>query len=161
MAISPISLIFNAVDNASPTIKSVTATASGIAFAYNNINDAMQKVAAAGQELYQKLIGQNVQLQQELLSTQSSLVATNKVVAGGLEIKDPTTAIKALTNPINEAVGLVRQGSLELVGVTSAQLIPLFQITAQNSANIGANLKQSADLTLSAVPTIARNASEE
>lgn len=149
MAISPVALIFNAVDNASSTVKSLTGTIGGISFAYNNINQAIQSVTARGQQLYQKLIGQNVELQQQLLSTQSSLVATNKVISQGVEVKDPTAAIKALSGPVQEAVKSIRQGSLELVGVTSAQLIPLFQITAQNSANIGASLKESGDLTLS------------
>ena len=101
MAVSPISLIFKAVDNASGKVKSLISTVGGIAFTYNNVGQAIQSVTAQGQQLYQKLIGQNVELQQQLLSTQSSLVATNKVISQGVEVKDPTAAIKALNAPIS------------------------------------------------------------
>jgi hypothetical protein len=149
MATSPISLLFKAIDNASGKIEGVVGSLSNVSFAYNNISSTIASVTAQSQQLYAKLIGQNVELQQQLLSTQSSLAATNKIISQGVEVTDPTKAIKALTGPVNQAVADIRKGSLELVGVTSAQLIPLFQITAQNSANIGASLRESGDLTLS------------
>lgn len=149
MATSPISLLFKAIDNASGKVKGVVGSLTEISFAYNNISDTIQAVVGQSQQLYAKLIGQNVELQQQLLSTQSSLAATNKIISQGVEVTDPTQAIQALTEPVNQAVADIRKGSLELVGVTSAQLIPLFQITAQNSANIGASLRESGDLTLS------------
>lgn len=133
MAVSPITLIFTALDQTSGAVKNVVAGATSISFAYNNIQETIQSLQAKGAQAYQKLIGQNVELQQQLLSTQASLVSTNKVVSQGLEVTDPTKAIKALTEPVNEAIAQMRKGSLELVGVTSAELVPLFQITAQNS----------------------------
>lgn len=155
-AISPITLVFNAVDQATPILRNLVSqvqtqfdVVAQLSNAYNEITGAFQQLAAAGGQAYQKLIGQNVELQNQLLSTQASLVATQKVVENGIEIKDSTKAIQALTEPVNQAIARVRQGSLELVGVTSAELIPLFQITASASAAIGASLDQSADLTLS------------
>ena len=155
-AISPITLVFSAIDQATPVLKNIVSQAKDqfevvtqLSNAYNEITGAFQQLAAIGSGAYQKLIGQNVELQNQLLSTQASLVATQAVMENGIQIKDPTKAIQALTEPVNKAVERVRQGSLELVGVTSADLIPLFQITAQASAGIGANLEQSADLTLS------------
>ncbi|RCJ16843.1 hypothetical protein A6S26_32330 [Nostoc sp. ATCC 43529] len=87
---------------------------------------AIASFAAQGQKAYQLLIGQNVELQQQLLATQASLVATNKVISQGVEVTDPTKAIQALSEPVNQAVAKLRQGSLELVGVTSNELVPLF-----------------------------------
>ncbi|MBD2492527.1 hypothetical protein [Aulosira sp. FACHB-615] len=155
-AISPLVLLFQAVDQASPVVKNLTGlvkknfdVVTTLSFAYNQVQQSIQSLAAQGQKAYDLLIGQNVALQQQLLSTQATLAATNKVIANGVEVTDPTKAIQALEGPVNDAVARLRKGSLELVGVTSSQLIPLFQITAQSSASIGANLEQSADLTLS------------
>lgn len=125
--------------------KGIAATA----FAFNQVVQALGMVQAAASQAYGLLIGQNLELQKQLLGTQSSLAATNKVLVDGVQIKDPTKAIQALEGPVKDAVQRVRQGSLELVGVTSAQLIPLFQIIATQSSQIGANLDQSADLSLS------------
>jgi hypothetical protein len=98
---------------------------------------------------FQLLIQQNARLRSELLSTQASLVATNRIMQQGKEINDPTQAIQALEGPISDAIAQLRQDSLELVGVTSAELVPIYQQIAQNSSNIGASLLDSKDLTLS------------
>lgn len=156
MAISPLTLLFTAVNNASPTIKQLIGDIKGnfnevgrLAQSYNEIQGTIQGFANKGREAYKLLIGQNVELQGQLLATQASIVATNKVIANGVEIKDPTAAIKALKQPTDEAIAALRKGSLDLVGVTSNQLVPIFQLVAQESSSVGANLKQSADLTLS------------
>lgn len=95
------------------------------------------------------LIGQNVRLQEQLLSTQASLAATNKVVVQGQQIKDPYSAIQALQAPVAQAIKELRKGSLELVGVTSSELVPLFQIVAQEASLIGASLEDTTKLSLS------------
>lgn len=155
-AISPITLLFRAVDQATPAVRGLIGdlkknfeVVTALSFAYNQVTQTIQQLAGQGQKAYQLLIGQNVELQNQLLSTQATLVATNKIIQNGVEVRDPGKAIQALTEPVSEAIAQIRRGSLELVGVTSDQLIPLFQITAQSSANIGASLSQSADLTLS------------
>ncbi len=160
-AISPLTLIFQAVDQASPVVKNIisgikeNAGALGaLGFAYNQTQQVIASFAAQGQKAYQLLIGQNVELQGQLLATQASLVATNKVISQGAEVKDPTQAIQALTEPVNQAVAKLRQGSLDLVGVTSNELVPIFQLIAGQSASIGANLDQSADLALSSAAAL-------
>jgi hypothetical protein len=154
-AVSPLTLIFQAVDQASPVVRSLIGdlkknfeVVTSLSFAYNQVTQTIQQFAAQGQKAYSLLIGQNTELQQQLLATQASLVATNKVISQGVEITDPTKAIQALTEPVNQAVAKLRQGSLELVGVTSAQLVPLFQLIAGQSANIGASLDDSSKLAL-------------
>lgn len=109
---------------------------------------ALQAFLGVARGGYNALIRQNVELQEQLLGTQASLASTNRVLAGGVEITDPTAAIQALEGPVNDAIARIREGSLELVGVTSAQLVPIFQNIAGQSAAIGASLDDSADLTL-------------
>lgn len=121
----------------------------GLSASYLGATIAVQQLASSGKGAYDLLIGQNIELQEQLLATQASLASTNKIISGGTEIKDPTTAIKALTEPVNEAIASIRKGSLELVGVTSSDIIPLFQNIAGKSASIRASLEQAADLALS------------
>lgn len=122
---------------------------TGTIFLFNQLVQSLGLIAAAAQQAYGLLIGQNVQLQNQLLGTQATLAATNKVLVDGVQIKDPTKAIQALEGPVKDAVARIRAASLDLVGVTSAQIIPLFQIISGQSSQIGANLNQSADLAVS------------
>ena len=132
----------------------------GVGRSTNAIFELSQKLAFLGlgfqalQGLVQNgpfdlLIGQNVRLQEQLLSTQASLVATNKILSDGAQIADPTQAIKALGPAVDQAISKIRKDSLELVGVTSKDLVDLFQIVAGQASNIGANLDQSANIVTS------------
>lgn len=107
---------------------------------------SIQQIAAGP---FQFLIGQNVELQEQLLATKSSLVATNEVMLNGREVKDPTAAITSLTAPVDTAIESLRTKSLDLVGVTSKELVPAFQIIAGFSSQIGLSLEQVSDLTAS------------
>jgi hypothetical protein len=98
---------------------------------------------------FKLLIGQNQELRAQLIQTQSTLVATNKIMRDGLEIKDPTQAITALNAPIQAAIDKIRQGSLALTGVTSNQLIDVFNTVSTYASQVGLDLNKSADLTLS------------
>lgn len=100
---------------------------------------------------FQSLIGQNIELREQLLATQSTLASTSKVISNttGAEIKDPLQAILAVEAPVMRAMENVRRGSLELVGVTSNQLIESFDIIAGQASAIGLSLDESSKLTLS------------
>lgn len=109
---------------------------------------SLQQFATTGP--FQTLIGQNVELQQQLLSTQASLAATSKIYNGltGQQLTDPTTAIKSLQAPISGAIDKLRVESLDLVGVTSKDLIPLYQQIAGQVTGIGGSLNDAKDLSL-------------
>ncbi len=114
-----------------------------VSFAFNNVLQSLQILAAQGSAAYDALIGQNERLQQEILSTQASLAATTDIFENGDLVGDPTQAILALEEPIRNAIENIRRDSLELVGVTSSELIPLFQILATNTNAIA---NQSAEI---------------
>lgn len=160
-----VSIILQATDRASAVVESVVANVAGLGRAFTGLNEQVRSVTALSfafnevsasvaalqqtfGQAYSLFIGQNVQLQEQLLATQSSLAATNKVFQGGVEIGDPTEAIKALEGPVRATLEQIRKDSLELVGVTSAELVPIFQILAQESSNIGASLADAGDLTV-------------
>ncbi|HEY9764629.1 MAG TPA: hypothetical protein V6D07_19030 [Trichocoleus sp.] len=94
------------------------------------------------------LIDQNIRLREQLLSTQSTLAATNDVMVGGAQLKDPTAAIQSLAAPVERAIAEVRRGSLDLVGVTSKDLISVYEIVSGQISSIGGDLSDAADLTL-------------
>jgi hypothetical protein len=102
----------------------------------------------------QPLIGQNVELREQLLATQATLASTNKVLSNGLEIKDPKAAILALQAPIEGVINKLREDSLDLVGVTSKDLVPLYQIVAQNAGQVGASLDQARQITVNFAATL-------
>jgi len=97
---------------------------------------------------YQMLIGQNVELRQQLLKTQASLVATNKILRDGSQITDPSEAILALNSSVNAVLSQVRKDSLELVGITSRQLTEVFNIISTEASNAGINLQQAGKLVI-------------
>jgi len=115
---------------------------------FSNGLGALQQLTANGP--FQLLIGQNVALQEQLLATKASLVSTNKVIQDGRIIADPTAAIKALEAPVDQAITRLRTISLDLVGVTSKDLVPIYQLVAGYASQIGVNLNQVADITASA-----------
>lgn len=114
--------------------------------------EAIRQLVSEGP--FRMLIGQNVELQEQLLATRATLVATNKVLENGAEIKDPTQAITALTGPINAAIARLRETSLDLVGVTSKELVPVFQLVSGFASQIGINMSQASDLTATFAATM-------
>mgnify|MGYP001792592605 CR=1 FL=1 len=160
-----VEIILRARDLASGIVTKVQKSVSGLGGTFNKLAGASEKVAFIGiafqnllgivetvrgalSGVYDLFIGQNVELQEQLLSTQASLAATNDVLQGGIKIDDPTQAIQALEGPVRDTLEKIRQDSLELVGVTSSQLVPIFQILAQESSGIGASLEDAGDLTI-------------
>ncbi|MBD1995405.1 hypothetical protein H6G00_02000 [Leptolyngbya sp. FACHB-541] len=113
---------------------------------------ALQQFVVGGP--FELLIGQSIRLREQLLATQSSLVATQQVLQNGSAIADPTIAIQALEAPINSAIDQLRKGSLELVGVTSNDLVDAFQIISGQIGNINVGLDEAAELTLSAAASM-------
>jgi len=107
----------------------------------------LQSIVVGGP--YDILIGQNVRLQEQLLSTKASIVANNKVLQDGIKVGDPGKAIDALNAPINEVIAQIRKDSLELVGITSKELVGVFNLVSQQLSNVNLELDEAADLTIS------------
>ena len=93
------------------TEKVLSGVTSGISAVIEKVNffgetmNNIQRIASTG--AFHLLIGQAIELQQQLLSTQSSLVGTSKIIDGlsGKQIIDPKQAILSLQEPIENAIG--------------------------------------------------------
>jgi hypothetical protein len=133
------------------TIGSVT---EGVSFLSERLTFFTQGLSSL-QQLTQNgpfklLIGQTVELREQLLATQASLVGTSAIFNKftGQEIKDPTAAIKSLDLPILNQIEQLRVESLKLVGVTSKDLVPLYQQVASRITSIGGSLTDARNLSL-------------
>ncbi|MEO1145584.1 MAG: hypothetical protein AAFY26_08300 [Cyanobacteria bacterium J06638_22] len=115
---------------------SVSSRITQFANSVNEISDFFGKAVGAARGFYQATIGANEELNQLILSSQASLVATNRVFQGGVEIEDSSEAIAALEDRIRGSLDTIRKNSLSLVGVTSRELVPLFQILSTQSSNL-------------------------
>jgi hypothetical protein len=103
------------------------------------------------------LIGQNEELNQQLLATQSAIASTtrtfNSLVTSANSQGDAIAltsinAVSALASPVRSALQQIREESLELVGVTSSQLVEVFQVVNNSISSIGGGLRESAALTV-------------
>lgn len=95
------------------------------------------------------MIRQADEFQQQLITLQSSIASTNQIKLDGQIIANPTESIKILEKPIQSAVEKLREGSLQLSGITSQELIDPFIIVSGQIGQLGMNLNQATDLTLS------------
>ena len=98
---------------------------------------------------FELLIGQNITLQEELLATQATLAATTKIVRDGQAISDPYQGILSLSSDVNATVDQIRRDSLEVVGVTSKELISVFGLVSQSLTDVNLSLSEAGSLTTS------------
>lgn len=134
--------------------QTIGSVAGGISFLSERLSFFTQGLSSL-QQLTQNgpfklLIGQTVELREQLLATQASLVGTSTIFNKftGQEIKDPTAAIKSLDLPILNQIERLRVESLKLVGVTSKDLVPLYQQVASRITSVGGNLTDARNLAL-------------
>lgn len=160
-----VKLVIQAQDLASKVIQKTKVSTDGFSKSLDNaaslgskiffIGEAFQKITglvnvarASVAGFYDSFINSNVQLQEQLLGTQATLAATQDVFRNGVRIDDPTQAIQALEAPLRKSLENIRRDSLELVGVTSAELVPLFQVIAQGTGQINGTLEDAERLTI-------------
>lgn len=138
--------VFNGIKNGALGAFSAIAQVSEQIFFFSAGLATLQQLTQNGP--FQLLIGQNVQLREQLIATQSALTATNKIVQNGQVLTDNTQAIQALEGPINSAIGRLRAETLDLVGVTSSELVPIYQQVAGLISNIGGDLDDAVNLSI-------------
>lgn len=134
--------------------QTIGSVAGGISFLSEKLSfftqglSSLQQLTQGGP--FKLLIGQTVELREQLLATQASLVGTSTIFNKftGQEIKDPTAAIKSLDLPILSQIEQLRKESLKLVGVTSKDLVPLYQQVASRITSIGGSLTDAKNLAL-------------
>ncbi|BAS59851.1 hypothetical protein NIES2135_21080 [Leptolyngbya boryana NIES-2135] len=115
---------------------------TAVSFGFNQITQSVQTMMAAARPAYEFLIGSNERLNAQLLSSQTNLASATRIFKNGVEIKDPTEKIKSTRPQLEAALKQIEKETEDLVGVTSAQVNELFQITLQNASQLNNQSKQ-------------------
>jgi len=124
-------------------------TLAKIGFAGQGLLFIVEPIKAAFKGLFDFTIGQNIQLRDTILATQTTLATTLDVVGNnGQKITDPFEKIVALEKPVNDAIESIRIRSLKLAGVTSSQVIDVFSVVATNVGQINGDLKDAENLAI-------------
>lgn len=132
--------------------KSIVSTVNNVAklgFALYGLQQIAGVLKQAFGGFFNATIGQNIQLREQILKAQTALASTNDVFVDGNKINEPLKAIEALTGTIEDRIDSIRERSLELAGITSAGVIEVFGITAQQIGQVGGSLKDAEDLAIS------------
>jgi hypothetical protein len=116
-----------------------------LAFRYNNVVGALQNLRATAQPVYDALIASNEKLNAQILSSQTNLASSTRLFKGGQEVTDPTAKIQASAGALRSAIKQIEIDTQSLVGVTSAQVNELFQITLTNAGALNNQSKQFPD----------------
>jgi len=126
-------------------------TLARLGLAIQGVQLLLGPLAATWSAAFDSIIGQNVRLQQTILSTQTTLASTGRVIneATGAELTDPLAKIQALESGVRQAVDNIRVRSLDLAGVTSSQIIDIFGVVSTSISQVGGNLKDAEDLAIS------------
>ena len=117
-----------------------------IGFALYGLNEVIGVLRAAWGSFFRETIGREVELRDTILRTRASLASANKVIVNGQEITDPYEKILKLAGPVEQAINSITERSIELAGVTSGEVINMFNMVAANIGRIGGTLKDAEDL---------------
>lgn len=117
-----------------------------VGFALYGIKEIIGVLQAAWGGFFRETIGREVELRDTILRTRASLASTNKVFVNGKEITDPYEKILKLAGPVEQAINSITERSIELAGVTSGEVINMFNMVAANIGKVGGTLKDAEDL---------------
>jgi hypothetical protein len=105
-------------------------------------------LSAAAQAFYSSAIAQNLELERLILSSATAIAGTSQVFRDGIEITEPIQKIQALTGEVEKAFAYIREETFKLSGVTSNEVIPLFEVLASQISNVGGGIQDAADLAV-------------
>lgn len=119
-----------------------------VGFSLFALTQGVNLLKSAFSGMFNETIGRQIQLQETILKTQTTLASTNKVFKDGAEITDPYQKIVGLTGEIGKNIDSIRERSIELAGVTSNDVIEVFGMVAGQISQIGGGLKDAEDLAI-------------
>lgn len=119
-----------------------------LGFAIFGIAQSLNIVKAAFGGFFNETVKRQIQLQETILKTQTTLASTNRIFSNGTEITKPYEKIVALTGEIGKRIESIRERSLELAGVTSNEVIEVFGLISSQIGQVGGDLKDAEDLAI-------------
>lgn len=146
---SPVNILGLAFNSAADAAFGLSERLSRIGFVIFGLTQSIDILKAAYGKFFNETIGREVQLQQALLRTKTTLISTADVAVNGKRITDPFQAIVALGKPIEDTIESIRTRSLDIAGTTSEAIVQTFGIVASQIGQIGGNLKDAENLAIS------------
>lgn len=119
---------------------------AGMAGAYALAQGAVAAFRQVSARTYGLLIGQNIELREQVQSTAAQLASKMDVLSGGKVVSNTLEAIKAAQAPVQEQINKLRIDATRLSGVTSNDLVPNFQAMANAAGSLRLNLDQSREM---------------
>jgi len=119
-----------------------------VSAALNLAQQGFAALSAAAQAFYSSAIAQNLELERLILSSATAIAGTSQVFRDGFEITEPLQKIQALTGEVQKAFDYIREETFKLSGVTSNDVIPLFEVLASQISNVGGGIQDAADLAV-------------
>jgi len=116
--------------------------------AVNLAQGAFAALSSVANEFYSRAIAQNLELERLVLSSATAIAGTNRVFREGLEVEGPTQKIQSLLGSVERAFDYIREETFKLSGVTSNEVIPLFEVLATQIGNVGGSIQDAADLAV-------------
>lgn len=117
-----------------------------LGFTIFGVTQSVNVLGAAFGGLFQDTIGREIKLRDTLLSVNTTLAGTNKIIANGTVVKDVTKQIELLEGPVRKSIDNLRVKSLDIAGTTSEAVIQTFQVVASNIGTFGGSLKDAENL---------------
>jgi hypothetical protein len=119
-----------------------------VSAALNLAQQGFSALSAAAQAFYSSAIAQNLELERLVLSSATAIAGTSQVFRDGFEITEPLQKIQALTGEVQKAFDYIREETFKLSGVTSNDVIPLFEVLASKISSVGGGIQDAADLSV-------------
>lgn len=146
---TPVNILSTAFNAAADSAFTLSERLSRVGFVIFGLTQSVDILRAAYGKFFNETIGREVQLQQALLRTKTTLISTADVAVNGKRITDPFQAIIALGKPIEETIESIRTRSLDIAGTTSEAIVQTFGIVSSQIGQIGGNLKDAENLAIS------------
>lgn len=147
--VMPTTIVGTGFEAATNAINNTAQATARLGYVFFGLQQSVNLVAGTFNSFFDNTIARQAQLEATILQTRTTLASTARVLADGMELRDPLQAIQALEGPIEETITNIRRRSLEIAGTTSEAIIQTFSVVAGQIGQIGGDLKDAEDLAIS------------
>ena len=145
----PTTIVGTGFEALSTTVNNSAQSVARLGYVFFGLQQSIGLVQQTFNGFFNSTIRRQAELEATILQTKTTLASTARVLVDGLQINDPLAAIEALDKPIEETITNIRRRSLEIAGTTSQAIIQTFSVVSAQIGQIGGDLKDAEDLSIS------------
>ena len=147
--VMPTTIVGTAFEGATAAINNTAQATARLGYVFFGLQQSVNLVSGTFNAFFDSTIARQAELEAAILRTRTTLASTTRVLADGMELRDPLEAIEALEGPIDEVITNIRRRSLEIAGTTSEAIIQTFGVVAASIGQVGGSLQDAEDLAIS------------